>query len=131
MINWKGRVEQPPSFYTFTSKADFDEYVKEHNDIYTAKLPSRIVDGEIVLCSDAIVTKSGTYNVVGAWFNIKQPAYTDENGAYAASSWGFIANTRRQGLRVRPRAMTWVAAANLRIKFLSEPGAVVDYRRVS
>lgn len=129
-INWPGRTEHPPSFYTFTNKADFDEYVKDNTDIYTAPLPSRILKGEVVLTKDAVATKGHTYNVVGAWIQIDQPAYTSKAGYYAASSWGFVAN-QRVGVRgVRMRAATWVHAANLRLKFLSEKGAVMDYKRM-
>lgn len=130
MINWKGEVENPPSFYTFTNKSAFDQYVAINTDIYLADLPSKIVGGKLVLCVDPIVTKDKTFNVVGAWFDINQPAYIDDNGVYCARPWGFIALPGHRGLRSRLRSPSWQMSAALRNKLLASKGAVVDYREL-
>lgn len=128
MINWRRPTEVEPVFYTFTSRADFDEYVKACPDIYLADLPSRILGGHLVLCTDPIIVKCKTYNIVGAWFDIDQGPYTDDNGPYYARPWGFVSVVSRTGFRSRHRSSSWQDIAALRAKMIATAGAVVDYR---
>lgn len=128
-INWRKPTEAAPVFYTFTTRADFDEYVRSCNDIYLADLPSKILRGKLVLSTDPIVLKDKTYNVVGAWFDIDQPAFIDDDGSYCAKPWGFIAILSATGFRTRHRAGSWQSVASLRTRMLAIPGAVVTFRR--
>lgn len=128
MISWSKPIEPRPMFYTFTKREDFLSYIKENTDIYTEPLPSKILKGEVVLSRKSVVTKDRTYNVVGAWFDITQPAFLDDAGMYGATPWGFIATEANTNTRSRARSPDWHSSVALRAKMIATKGLVVDYK---